>query len=222
MRLLVVEDSEILRESLQTGLQDSGFVVDVAADGHEGLWALREGGYDLAILDGLLPGLHGFEVLAQARASGVETPVLLLTALDAVPDRVEGLGRGADDYLVKPFDFRELLARVQALLRRRHGLARRVVAVADLELDLAARTVRRAGEPVALKPRELALLELLMLKRGRVVSKAEIETALYDDAVELASNAVEAAISLLRKALDRPGEPSLIQTRRGEGYLLEG
>ena len=220
MRLLVVEDSLILCENLVLGLRDAGYAVDAAADGEEGLWAASEVDSDLLIVDALLPKRHGFDLIREVRARGRPATILVLTALGAMMDRITALDLGADDYLVKPFDFDELLARVRALVRRRYAQPASTIAVGSLSIDTSTKQVRRDGVDIALRPREYALLEYLARRRGEVVSPRDIEEHLYDDGAELSSNAVEAAVSLLRKAIDRRGEQSLILTRRGLGYML--
>jgi DNA-binding response OmpR family regulator len=220
MRILVVEDSDILRENLSLGLRKSGYAVDAAAEGKDALWHAESSAYDVIVLDIMLPGLDGVSLLQRLRAQGVDTPVLFLTARDTVADRVHGLRAGADDYLVKPFAFDELLARIEALARRRYGAAERVRRCGELVIDLAAKTVTRAGRPLTLRAREFALLELLALRAGEVVGRAEIERCIYDAHVEPMSNVVESAIYALRRAIDAPGRPSYIQTRRGLGYVF--
>ncbi|GAA0725131.1 response regulator transcription factor [Dokdonella soli] len=220
MRLLVIEDSKILRESLVVGLRDAGYAVDSAADGEEGLWAAREIDYDVLIVDAMLPKRHGFEVVREVRASGRPGAILMLTALQAIHDRIDALDLGADDYLTKPFDFGELLARVRALLRRCYGQSSEKIAIGPFVLDTARKRVTRDGANIPLRPREYAVFEYLARRRGDVVSASDLETHLYDESTELSSNTIEAAISMLRKNLDRPGESSLIRTRRGMGYEL--
>jgi len=220
MRLLLVEDSERLQRSLGTGLRRAGHAVDVTGTGTDGLWRATGTDYDVLILDVMLPGLDGLSVLRQLRERGRDTHVLLLTARDTVEDRVTGLRAGADDYLVKPFAFDELLARVEALGRRQRGRKDPVLRVADLELDTGARTVRRAGRPIPLLPREYALLAYLAGRAGEVVSRADIEAHIYDDRVEPMSNVVDSAVCALRRKVDPPGGPSLITTRRRLGYVL--
>jgi DNA-binding response OmpR family regulator len=221
MRVLLVEDSRRLRQAVGTGLRRAGYAVDVAGDGDEGLWYAESNDYDVIVLDLMLPGTDGLTVLERLREGGKSTHVLILTAKDTVEDRVHGLQAGADDYLVKPFAFEELLARVQALARRAHGVKTSQIVLGDLVVDLAARTVRRADRLIDLRPREYALLELLALRRGEVVSRSEIEHHIYDDRAEPMSNVVDAAVYALRKKIDVPGRLSLIQTRRGMGYLIE-
>jgi DNA-binding response OmpR family regulator len=220
MRLLLVEDSERLQRSLGTGLRRAGYAVDVTDSGTDGLWRATSTDYDVIVLDIMLPGLDGLSVLRQLRERGRDTHVLLLTANDTVDDRVTGLRAGADDYLVKPFAFDELLARVEALARRRSGRKAPLLRVADLEIDTAARTVRCRGEAVPLLPREFALLEFLATRAGQVVTRTDIEAHIYDDRSEPMSNVVDSAVCALRRKIDRPGEPSLIVTRRRVGYVL--
>ncbi len=177
--------------------------------------------YDLIVLDLMLPSLDGLTLLKKLRQAGKETHVLILTAKDTVEDRVRGLQTGADDYLVKPFAFDELLARIQALLRRRHGRKNPLIRIRHLEIDTSARAVVVAGDAVSLAPREYALLEYLAHRQGAVVSRADIERHIYDGTSEVMSNVVDSAICGLRKKIDLPGEPSLVQTRRGMGYILQ-
>lgn len=220
MRVLLVEDSERLRNYVGKGLRMSGWAVDTAGDGEEGLWLASENDYDVIVLDLMLPKMDGITVLQRLRAGGSDTHVLILTAKDTVPDRVHGLAQGADDYLIKPFAFEELLARVQALVRRKYNEKSGRVDIGGLIVDTIARVVMREGQPLELTPREYALLELLALRRGEVVTRAEIEHRIYDERVEPMSNVVDSTICLLRKKIDTPDQPSLIQTRRGMGYVL--
>ena len=221
MRLLVIEDSEILRHSLARGLRESGYAVDVSGDGEGGLHLAESEDYDVIILDLVLPRMNGLEVLQRIRTKGQATHVIILTAKDTVEDRVRGLSTGADDYLVKPFAFDELLARVQALCRRKYQHKSPQLMIGDLAIDTSARRVSLQGKPVELRPREFMLLEYLAMRRGQVVSRAEIESHIYADAAELMSNAVDSAICSLRKKLCLPGSHPVIQTRRGLGYVLE-
>jgi len=220
MRVLVVEDSDRLLRALVGGLKQRGFAVDAASDGQVGLDRALVGSYDAIVLDLWLPKRDGIDVLQRLRESRQDVPVLVLTARDAVADRVAGLDAGADDYLVKPFAFDELAARVRALCRRRYGRRSKIVAVGDLSVDLSARTARREGELVDLTAREFALLELLALNQGAVVSRRDIEARLYDERDEPTSNVIDAAVCRLRRKIDRSGLAPLVHTRRGEGYWL--
>ncbi len=220
MRVLLVEDSSRLQAYVAEGLRQAGFAVDVAGDGEEGLWAAESNAYDAIVLDIVLPKLDGLKILEKLRAAGSRTHILMLTARDTVPDRIAGLSKGADDYLVKPFALEELVARIQSLTRRTYGVKGPALHVGELEIDTAARTVRHGGTEVILQPREYALLEYLVMQRGKVVPRADIERHIYDDRVEPMSNVVDSAICQLRKKIDAPGAPSLIQTRRGMGYIL--
>lgn len=220
MSILLIEDSERLQRAVSTGLRNAGYAVDVAGDGPTGLWRARSGDYAVIILDLMLPGMDGLSLLSTLRSEGKDTHVLILTARDDVEDRVLGLRTGADDYLVKPFALDELLARVQALTRRRHNAKATKIIVGDLEIDTLGRTAARGGAAIALSPREYALLEYLALRQGEVVSRTEIERHIYDERVEPMSNVVDAAVYALRRKIDRPGMPPLIHTRRGMGYVL--
>lgn len=217
MRLLLVEDSPRLQRSVTTALRQSGYAVDVAGDGEDGLWRASSHDYDAIVLDIMLPKLDGLTVLRRLREAGRNTHVLLLTARDTVPDRVTGLQSGADDYLVKPFALEELLARVAALCRRGYGAKQAGITIGELRLDSAARQATFAGERLDLTPREFALLEYLARRRGEVVSRADIEAHIYDELVDPMSNVVDSAICTLRKKLAAP----LIRTRRGQGYVLD-
>lgn len=219
MRVLLVEDSLRLRQSLELALKNSGYRVDTCEDGKTALRQALSASYDVIILDIMLPGMDGFLVLERLRKEGDKTPVLCLTARDTLDDRVKGLATGADDYLVKPFELRELLARVHALCRRHYHQYEDRIAVADLELDRAAKKVSRAGQDILLQPREFALLEYLMLRPGQVVSRREIEEQIYGDLDTPESNAVDSAIcSLRRKIATGRKSAALIHTRRGQGY----
>jgi DNA-binding response OmpR family regulator len=220
MRVLVVEDFEILRESIALGLREAGFAVDEAAEGETGLWYAQSNDYDVIILDLMLPRLDGLSLLKRLRAAGKRTHVLILTARDTSGDRVSGLDTGADDYLVKPFVFAELLARVRALVRRRYDAKSPVIHVADMAIDTTTRSVRRDGETVELSAREYALLEFLAVRAGQVVSRTDIWEHVYEFNSSAESNVVDAFIRLLRKKIERPHLPPLIHTRRGHGYLL--
>jgi two-component system copper resistance phosphate regulon response regulator CusR len=221
MKLLVVEDEPKTAAFLRKGLGEAGFVVDVASDGHDGLHLARGGGYDCVILDVLLPGRDGWSVLSELRRAGNTTPVLFLTAKDAVPDRVKGLELGADDYLVKPFAFSELLARVRTLLRRGPGRQPETVQVADLEIDLVRHKVTRAGKRLELTPKEFALLSLLARRTGEVLSRTLIAEQVWDMNFDAETNVVDVHIRRLRAKVDDPFETKLIHTVRGAGYVLE-
>lgn len=220
MRLLLVEDSSRLRRSLALGLKKAGYTVDESGDGKEGLWKAENEKYDLLILDIMLPGMDGLEVLAALRARNNPTHVLLLTARDTVEDRVRGLEAGADDYLVKPFALAELLARAQALCRRSYDHKSPFVEAGNVVFDLNSLQMTVAGKAVVLLPRELRIMQLLMLRKGQVISRSEIEAHIYPDSQELMSNVVESAVSQLRKKLLQAKSSVEIQTRRGMGYAL--
>jgi DNA-binding response OmpR family regulator len=216
MRVLFIEDSEILQRSVKRALRHAGFAVDLAGDGEDGLARAEENDYDTIILDIMLPKLDGLEIVRRLRARGNKTHVLLLTARDTVADRVEGLGRGADDYLVKPFALEELLARVKALCRRAYGEKDARLRIGPLEIDLTARRLLCDGEVIDLTAREWRLLEYLALRHGQVVARTEIEAHIYDEQVEPMSNVVDAAVYGLRRKIGS----QLIHTRRGIGYVL--
>ncbi|MCB9783768.1 MAG: response regulator transcription factor [Candidatus Omnitrophica bacterium] len=221
MKVLVVEDSRRLRTYIKAGLEDVGYAVDSAGDGEEGLWLAQSNEYDAIVLDLMLPKMDGIQILQQLRKDGIGTHVLILTAKDTVEDRVVGLEQGADDYLIKPFALEELLARVQALVRRGYGVKSSQIVIGSLFVDTTKRVVKRGGDVIDLTPREFALLEYLCMKQGQVVNRTEIEHHIYDDLVEPMSNVVDTSVYRLRKKIDRPGDPSLIKTRRGQGYVLE-
>jgi DNA-binding response OmpR family regulator len=220
MRLLLVEDSQRLQRSLTLGLKQAGYAVDVTGDGRDALWRASTVAYDAIILDIMIPSLDGLGVLKELRQAGKNTHVLLLTAKDTVEDRVKGLQEGADDYLIKPFAFEELLARVQALCRRSYVKKSPEIKVGDLTLHLAQQQLFYQGKNIELLPREFRLLQLLFLRRGEVVSRAEIEAHLYDDKAEIMSNVVDSTVSLLRKKLMAAGSATGIQTKRGFGYFV--
>jgi DNA-binding response OmpR family regulator len=220
VRVLLIEDSRRLRESLCLGMKRLGYVLDLAADGEEGLALASSGRHDVVILDLMLPKLDGISLLRRLREKGSDAHVLILTAKDAVPDRVAGLQAGADDYLVKPFAFDELVARVQALARRKHGVKTPAISVGDLMVETTHRRVTLAGHEIVLRPREYALLEFLAFRKGRVVGRPAIEDAIYDGRGAIESNAVDSAVCALRRCIDLPDQPSFIETRRGLGYVL--
>jgi DNA-binding response OmpR family regulator len=220
MRVLLVEDYEPLARSLAQGLREAGYAVDRSADGEEGLGFAESNPYDAIVLDVMLPKMDGLSVLKTLRERQNPAAVLMLTARDQLADRVAGLDAGADDYLVKPFELAELLARLRAVIRRRYNVGEAVIRIADLEVDTAARVVKRAGLAVALSAREYALLEYLALRKEQIVTRAEIWEHVYDFASDPSSNVVDVYIGYLRKKIDADHEPKLIQTRRGLGYLL--
>jgi DNA-binding response OmpR family regulator len=220
VRILLVEDYPPLVRAITQGLQEAGYAVDAATDGEAGLAYAVATTYDAIVLDLMLPKLDGLAVLECLRRRGQTTPVLVLTARDRVEDRVKGLDGGADDYLVKPFAFDELLARVRALIRRRYQVTESIIRVADLEIDTAARVVRRADTAVELSAREYAVLEYLAARRGQVVSRTEIWDHVYDFASEPSSNVVDVYVGYLRRKIDDGHAVKLIHTKRGRGYLL--
>jgi two-component system OmpR family response regulator len=220
VRLLVVEDEPKMAEVLRRALTRAGYAVDVAVDGEEALWAAHENEYDAVVLDAVIPAPDGFEVCRRLRADDMGVPVLLLTARDALADRVAGLDAGADDYLTKPFAFEELLARVRALVRRGPSERSPVLRVGDLELDPAEHQASRGGRPLDLPPKSFAALEYLMRNPGRVVTRTELREHVWDFAFEAASNAVDQCVSRLREAVDHDFDDALIETVRGVGYRL--
>ncbi|MEM6915984.1 MAG: response regulator transcription factor [Verrucomicrobiota bacterium] len=221
MRLLLVEDSDRLRKNLARALARLGHAVDEAADGEEAAAIPAVSDYDAVVLDLMLPGRSGLEVLSEWRQRKEVVPVLVLTALDAVEDRVRGLAIGADDYLVKPFAIEELMARLEALVRRSRGVGDSKIRVGDFVIDLAGRTVRRGGEEILLTAREFSLLECLARHPGRVMSREEIEARLYGESESPMSNAVDVAVYALRRKLSPGDTPPIIHTRRGLGYVMQ-
>lgn len=222
MRLLVAEDHPTLARSIATGLRDEGYAVDLTFDGEEALHMAGVNPYDGIVLDIMLPQRDGFSILSALRRKGATTPVLFLTARDAVDDRVRGLDLGADDYLVKPFAFEELIARVRAMVRRGHQQTSNVITVADMEVDVAKKCARRGGKNIDLSAREYSLLEYLAHRQGQVVSRTQIWEHLYDEHDEASSNVVDVYIGYIRNKIDRDFPTKLIHTRRGQGYMLAG
>jgi len=220
MRILVVEDFQPLRESLVQGLREAGYAVDEAGDGEAGLWHARSGEHDVIVLDVMLPKVDGLQMLQALRAERSPSFVLLLTARDTAADKVRGLDLGADDYLVKPFVFAELLARIKTLIRRKYETRTTIVRVADLAVDVTHRSVSRGGRPIDLSAREYALLEYMALNANRYVSRTDIWQHVYDFNANLESNVVDVFIGMLRKKVERPDAPRLIHTKRGLGYML--
>jgi two-component system, OmpR family, copper resistance phosphate regulon response regulator CusR len=221
MKILVVEDELKTGNYLKQGLSEASFVVDLMRDGKDGLHAAMTENYDLLVLDIMLPGLDGWSVLRAIREAGNTMPVLFLTARDQVDDRVKGLELGADDYLVKPFAFSELLARVRSLLRRGQTKEPEVLRVADMELDLYRRRVTRAGKRISLTAKEFALLELLLRRHDEVLPRSLIASQVWDMNFDSDTNVIEVAVRRLRAKIDDGFEPKLIQTVRGMGYVLE-
>lgn len=222
MKILIVEDEPKTGDYLKQGLVEAGFVVDLVRNGTDGLHQALTETYDLAVLDVMLPGLDGWSVLADIRRTGKDLPVLFLSARDHVDDRVRGLELGADDYLVKPFAFSELLARVRTLLRRgAKASSAEFLRAADLELDLLRRRVTRGGQRIELTAKEFALLELLLRRQGEVLPRSLIASQVWDMNFDSDSNVIEVAMRRLRAKLDDPFEPKLLRTVRGMGYVLE-
>ena len=220
MRILLVEDEPNAARMLAKGLRQHAYAVDVAADGEEALYQASVNDYDLIILDVLLPLKDGFEVCRELREAGSVTPVLMLTARDAVQDRITGLDLGADDYLIKPFDFHELLARVRALLRRGQALLPETLTIADLAIDTRAQRARRGDQPIELTAKEYALLEYLARRAGEVASRADIAEHVWNESFDPFSNLIEVYVQRLRRKIDEGRAPKLIRTRRGAGYML--
>jgi len=220
MRILLVEDDRRIARFVAKGLREQAYAVDVAADGDEAGYKLSVNDYDAVILDVMIPGRDGFEVCRDLRASGSTVPVIMLTARDAVKDRITGLDSGADDYLTKPFAVTELLARLRALLRRGHVVRPATISVADLVLDTGAQQARRNGRALALTTKEYALLEYLAREQGRVVGRAEIAEHVWDENFDPMTNLIDVHINRLRRKVDNGFSVKLIHTRRGAGYML--
>jgi DNA-binding response OmpR family regulator len=222
MRILIAEDDNVIAEFVAQGLREAGYAVEVVANGQEALKKALDGGYDAAVMDVMLPGLDGLSAIEQLRAKHIAMPVLILSARHTVDDRVRGLQAGGDDYLTKPFAFAELLARLQALLRRAGGAAEPTrLAVGDLTLDLLSRKVQRAGRAIELRPREFALLEYLMRHPGRVLSKTMILSHVWGYSFDPGTNVVDVLVSRLRDQVDEGFERRMIHTVRGAGYVLK-
>lgn len=221
MRVLVVEDDPRMADVIAKGLRENSYAVDIAHDGDAGLYQTSINDYDVIILDVLLPKRDGFQVCSELRTRGNNTPILMLTARAAIDDRITGLDAGADDYLTKPFSFRELLARIHALLRRDAQLRPNVLEIGDLVLDSVSHRVSRADREVQLTAKEYALLEYLARRAGQLVSRAEIAAHVWDDTFDPFSNTIEVYMNRLRKKIDDNHAVKLLHTRRGEGYSLE-
>jgi two-component system, OmpR family, response regulator len=222
MRVLVCEDDRVIADFVAQGLREAGFAVDVAATGTEGLRLALQSAYDVAVVDVMLPGVDGLALIEKLRAARLQIPVLILSAKRSVDDRVKGLQAGGDDYLTKPFAFAELLARVQALIRRSTGTAEPTRLIAgELTMDLLSRRVERSGQPIELRPREFALLEYLMRHPGRVLSKTMILSHVWGYSFDPGTNVVDVLVSRLRDKVDRGFDRKLIHTVRGAGYVLK-
>ncbi|HLY73361.1 MAG TPA: heavy metal response regulator transcription factor [Planctomycetota bacterium] len=221
MKILIVEDEKKAAAYLRKGLVENGFVVDHAADGEDGLELGRTGTYELIVLDVMLPGRDGWSVLAELRRAGVQTPVLFLTAKDSLPDRVKGLNLGADDYLLKPFAFSELLARVRSILRRGPARREETLRRGDLEIDLVRHRAARAGKKLDLTPKEFALLSFLARRGGEVLSRTTIAEEVWDMNFDGGTNVVDVHVRRLRSKVDDPFDRKLIHTVRGMGYVLD-
>ncbi len=221
MKLLIIEDEKKTASYLSDGLTQCGFVADVSADGDEGLHLASSGNYDLIVLDVMLPGRDGWSVIEELRRSGKDTPVIFLTARDAIPDRVKGLGLGADDYLVKPFAFSELLARIQTILRRSPGRHADDLRIADLEIDVTHHRVARGRQRIDLTPKEFLLLSLLARHAGEVLGRILIAEQVWDMNFDSDTNVVDVHVRRLRTKVDDPFGKKLIHTVRGVGYVLE-
>jgi two-component system copper resistance phosphate regulon response regulator CusR len=220
-RILIIEDDLRIAQNISKGLLEKGFETEVAYDGKIGLKLALSNTFDLILLDLNLPELNGYEVCSEVRKKKPTIPIIMLTALGETEDKIEGFERGADDYLVKPFDFRELLARINVFIKRNQTVSsssENVLKIADLEMDLEAKTVMRGGQKIDLTPKEFALLEYLIKNKGKVVSKIDISSNLWDHQQSL--NAVEVYINFLRKKIDKDYTPRLIQTKTGMGYML--
>ncbi len=221
MRILLVEDEKDLASIVKQGLEEEGYVVDVAHDGEEGLYMAENFPADALILDIMLPQMDGLTVLSNMRKKGITTPVILLTARDALLDKIKGLDTGADDYLTKPFVFEELLARVRSLLRRKGTVKEAVVRIADLEINTASHEVKRGGKTISLSAKEYALLEYLAYRKGNVVTRTDIVEHIYHEDTDMDSNVVDVYINYLRNKIDKDFKPKLIHTVRGAGYMLK-
>ena len=220
MRLLLVEDEPRVARFIAKGAREQGYAVDIATDGEEALYKASISDYDLFILDVMIPLKTGFAVCKELRKQGITQPVLMLTARDDVDDRVTGLDCGADDYLIKPFDFKELLARIRALLRRAKEIRPATLAIADLTLDTASHTVERAGQAITLTAKEYSLLEFFVLRAGTLVGRADIANHVWDENFDPFSNVIDVYVRRLRRKIDEGFSRPLIHTRRGEGYIL--
>ena len=221
MRILLAEDDRRIANFVIKGLRENAYAVDAAADGEDALYQAAINAYDVIILDVMMPKKDGFEVCRELRKEGIQTPVLMLTARDAVEDRISGLDFGADDYLTKPFEFGELLARLRALLRRSGEIRPPKIVIEDLEIDTTAQTVRRGGREIALTTKEYTLLEYLAREKGKVIGRSEIAEHVWDENFDVFSNLIEVYVNRLRSKMDEGFAVQLIHTRRGAGYILD-
>lgn len=221
MRILIVDDEKALANNLKKGFSEEGYSADVAYDGEEGGFMAETEPYDLIILDIMLPKVDGITTLKNIRKQGVKVPVLMLTAKDAVSDKIKGLDIGADDYITKPFDFDELLARVRALLRRSKEVKSAVISIGDMEIDTAGHQVRRGGKDISLSAKEYALLEYMAYNKGKVITRIDISEHIYDYDFDLDSNVIDVFINYLRNKIDKGHDNKLIHTVRGAGYILK-
>lgn len=221
MRVLLAEDDVRIANFISKGLRENSYAVDVVNNGEEALYQVSISDYDLMILDVMMPLKDGFEVCRELRQGENKTPILMLTARDAVEDRISGLDFGADDYLVKPFEFGELLARLRALLRRQKDIRPARIVVADLEIDTTSQRVWRGGNEILLTSKEYALLEYMAREKGKVIGREEISTHVWDESFDVFSNSIEVYVNRLRAKIDKDFTLQLIQTRRGAGYILD-
>jgi len=222
MKILIIEDERHLAGILKKGLEEKGFTVDLSHDGEEGLYMAETYSYDAVLLDIILPKIDGLAILKRLRQKGINLPVLMLTAKGEVEDKIHGLDIGADDYVAKPFNFSELVARLKAIIRRSKGKATPHIKIDDLEIDTNLRTVKRSGRDVRLSPTEYRIIEYLALNSGRVISRTELIEHVYDTEFDLDSNVIDVYINYLRNKIDKGFERQLIQTVRGAGYLIKG
>ena len=221
MRILIIEDEKSLADVIKKGLEEEGYAVDAAYNGEDGLFMAQNEPSDLIILDIMLPVIDGMIILGKIRKAGVKTPVLMLTAKDAITDKVSGLDSGADDYLTKPFHFEELLARIRVLLRRDAQTKTAVIQIGDLFVDMASHAVKRVGKEILLSAREYALLELMAVNRNKVLSRTYISEHIYNYDFDLDSNVIDVFVNRIRKKIDKGCETKLIHTVRGAGYMLK-
>jgi heavy metal response regulator len=221
MRVLLAEDDKRIAHFISKGLRENSYAVDAVNNGEEALYQVSVSDYDLIILDVMMPKKDGFEVCREIRDDKNKTPILMLTARDAIDDRISGLDFGADDYLVKPFEFGELLARLRALLRRSSEIRPPKIVVADLEIDTISQRVWRSGNEISLTAKEYALLEYLAREKGKVIGREEISTHVWDESFDVFSNSIEVYVNRLRAKIDKDFKVQLIHTRRGSGYVLD-